>query len=369
VTAARGKLPRPLRVGTRPSLLARTQAEIAARRLGVPYELVVVRTSGDERTSDDSGESPAVARIEPVPSPGRGTPTRPQRADKARFVKELEEALLAGEIDVAVHSAKDVPGELPDGLVLAAAAGRADPADVLVMSAAVAAKRSAAAALGALPAGARVGTSSRRRTAQLLAARPDIAVVPLRGNVDTRLRRLSESELDAVVLAAAGLDRLGNALAELAPRATHCSREHPVAHVPADTLAMLRLDPPAFLPAPGQGTLVYETRRDDHSTLAVCAAANDSASWRELLAERALVRALEATCDTPLAALARHEGDELQLSAWAGSPDGSTWVQDRGRGSRDRPEELGELVAERMRAAGALEVMAGMPPNDVAQSP
>jgi len=367
VTAARGKLPRPLRVGTRPSLLARTQAEIAARRLGVPYELVVVRTSGDERTSDDSGESPAVARIEPVPSPGRGTPTRPQRADKARFVKELEEALLAGEIDVAVHSAKDVPGELPDGLVLAAAAGRADPADVLVMSAAVAAKRSAA--LGALPAGARVGTSSRRRTAQLLAARPDIAVVPLRGNVDTRLRRLSESELDAVVLAAAGLDRLGNALAELAPRATHCSREHPVAHVPADTLAMLRLDPPAFLPAPGQGTLVYETRRDDHSTLAVCAAANDSASWRELLAERALVRALEATCDTPLAALARHEGDELQLSAWAGSPDGSTWVQDRGRGSRDRPEELGELVAERMRAAGALEVMAGMPPNDVAQSP
>ncbi len=296
-----------LRVGTRPSPLARAQARLAAEALGCPYELVVIRTTGDE-------------------PPAAGT------ADKGRFVKELELALLAGRIDVAVHSAKDVPSELPPGLVLAAAAARADPRDVLV----------GARSLADLPTGARIGTASLRRRAQLLAARADLRVLALRGNVDTRLSRLREDRFDAIVLAAAGLERLGIAW-EGAP-------------IPASQV----------LPAPGQGTLVYEVRADDERALALCRAACDRRAWAELRAERALVAALEASCDTPLAALARCDPrtGEIAIEGWAGAPDGSAWVRDRVTGTDSEPEALGRVLAARLRSAGAIEVMRGERPPE-----
>jgi hydroxymethylbilane synthase len=271
---------------------------------GEPVELVVVRTSGDERP----GGAPAPA------APG----------DKSRFVKEIEEALLAGEADLAVHSAKDLPGELPEGLVLAGAPERADARDALC----------GAASLAGLPEGARVGTSSLRRRAQLLAARPDLEVAELRGNVDTRLRKLAAGDYDAIVLAVAGLQRLGRA-GEGTP-------------LPADLLT----------PAPGQGCLALEARAGDERARALAAAVTDAGALAELAAERALVRALEASCHTPVAAHARLRGDELALAAFAGLPDGSAWIRDELRGPAAEAEALGRSVAERLLAAGAGELLA-----------
>ena len=261
-----------------------------ARALGVEYELVRIRTTGDEH---------------------RAT------GDKSRFVKEIEDALLRGEIDLAVHSAKDVPGELPDGLAIAGVPARADARDRLI---------------GTLPAGARVGTASLRRRAQLLAWRPDLVIEELRGNVDTRLGRLEAGHFDAIVLAAAGLERLGR------------SEGKPL---PEDR----------FVPAPGQGCLALEARADDAETAALARAVTDGEALACLTAERAVVSALEATCHTAVGAHARPEGGAWKLTAWAGAADGSRWVRDVAVG-RD-PAALGTEVAERMLAAGAAEVLAG----------
>lgn len=274
------------------------------RAAGEPVELVVVRTSGDER-------------------PG-GTPPPAAPGDKSRFVKEIEEALLAGEADLAIHSAKDLPGELPDGLVLAGAPERADARDALC----------GAAALADLPEGARVGTSSLRRRAQLLAARADLEVAELRGNVDTRLRKLAAGDYDAIVLAVAGLARLGRA-GEGTP-------------LPATLLT----------PAPGQGCLALEARAGDERARSLAAAVTDPAALAELTAERALVRALEASCHTPVAAHARLEGDRLTLAAFAGLPDGSTWIRDELSRPAAEAEALGREVADRLLAAGAGELLA-----------
>jgi hydroxymethylbilane synthase len=275
-----------LRIGTRGSALALAQARPVAEALG--GELVVVRTGGD------SGTAP----------PG----------DKSRWVADLERALLDGVLDLAVHSAKDVPQELPDGLVLLAAAGpRADPRDALC----------GAPSLAALPSGARVGTSSLRRRAQLHAARDDLEVVAMRGNVDTRLRRLAEGDWDAIVLAAAGLERLGRA---------------------ADGL----LD---AVPAPGQGVVVVEGRAGDDRAAAVA----DAGVTRALAAERAVSRALGASCRTPFGALAEEVGAHLRLRTWLGLPDGSAWLADEVTG--DAPEALGAEAASRLRATGAGELL------------
>ncbi|HEY2635927.1 MAG TPA: hydroxymethylbilane synthase [Solirubrobacteraceae bacterium] len=277
-----------LRIGTRGSALALAQAGPVAA--AVAGELVVVRTAGD-----------------------RGTAV----GDKSRWVQELEDALLGGEIDIAVHSAKDVPADLPEGLALLAAGPRAEPRDALV----------GAPDLAALPPGARVGTSSLRREAQLRAARVDLEVVPLRGNVDTRLGKLAAGECDAAVLAAAGLARLDRSWDGL-------------------------LD---VVPAAGQGIVVLEGRVDDARPAEAGRQFNHPPSERALTAERALVRTLGATCHSALGAHADPSGGVVALRAWLGKPDGSAWLTDELTGME--PGALGEEVARRMLAAGAAELL------------
>ncbi len=254
-------------------------------------------------------------------------------SDKSRWVGELERALLAREIDLAVHSAKDVPGELAEGLALHGAPARAAPEDVLC----------GASALEELRSGARVGTSSIRRLAQLRAAREDLDVVGIRGNVDTRLRKLAASSpegdpdrrLDAIVLARAGLQRLG--------------REAEVGGV---------LDAERFVPAPGQGILALEGRADDDATREAAQAITDKDAFACLIAERALAGELGASCHTPLGAYAVPAGCGcLHLRAWLGLPDGSEWLSDDLLGGFYDPDALGRRVAERLRAVGAGEML------------
>jgi hydroxymethylbilane synthase len=281
-----------MRIGTRASALALAQAAWVAERLGTDVELVTITTSGD-----------------------RGAPP----GDKSRWVSELEQALLDDRIDVAVHSAKDVPAELADGLELAAIPERADPRDAIC----------GAPSLEALAPGARVGTSSLRRAAQIRAARDDLQVVTLRGNVDTRLRKLAEGQVDALVIALAGLQRLGR------------ERE-----------AGGALD--ALVPAAGQGALALEARPGTipPDVLARIADADATAC---VACERELTRALGASCNTPVGAHARrlHAG-QLELTAWVGVPDGSAWLIDRVCADADG---IGLAVAERMLAAGAGELL------------
>ena len=269
---------------------------MVAEALGGDTELVTITTSGDRRRA---------------------------AGDKSRFVKEIEDALLRGEVDVAVHSAKDVPGELPDGLAIVGVPLRADARDRLL----------GADSIESLPEGARVGTASLRRQAQLLAARADLRIEELRGNVDTRLGRLEAGDFDAIVLAAAGLERLGR------PEGTPLAEDRVV-------------------PAPGQGCLALEARAGDDDVAARAAAITDPESLACLTAERAVVTALGASCHTPVGAHARPEGGAWRLTAWAGAPDGSAWVRDVLVGGD--PAALGAEVAERMLAAGAAEVL-GIP--------
>jgi hydroxymethylbilane synthase len=293
-----------MRIGTRASALALAQAELVGRALIdsgaiASFELQPMLTSGDRGLA---------------------------REDKSRWVAEIEAALLRDEVDLAVHSAKDVPGELTEGLALLGAPARDAPEDVLCGSDSLASLRE----------GARVGTSSLRRSAQLRATREDLEPVSMRGNVDTRLRKLqSERELDAIVLARAGLQRLG--------------RE--------DALGAV-LDPATFVPAPGQGILALQGRAGDARVGEAVAAIGDELTFACLLAERALARALEASCRTPLGAHAAPDGEaHLRLRAWLGLPDGSVWLADEQRGERAAPEALGGEVARRLKLAGAGEIL------------
>jgi hydroxymethylbilane synthase len=279
-----------IRVGTRGSALALAQARWVGDRLGARYELVTVRTAGDAGT---------------------------ELGDKSRWVSALEQALLGGEIDVAVHSAKDVPAELAEGLSLVAIPPREDPRDAIC----------GAPSLAALPAGARLGTSSLRRAAQVRALRSDLEVVEVRGNVDTRLRKLADGEVDALVLAVAGLERLGR----------------------ADAVDGV-LD--ELVPAAGQGALAIEARPGVVSVAGIV----DTGTTACVLAERELTRALSASCNTPVGAYARviDGGGELELTAWVGRADGSAWIRDRLRGAA---AGLGARMAERLMAAGAAELL------------
>jgi len=211
---------------------------------------------------------------------------------KGLFVKEIEEALLSAEADIAVHSLKDVPPELAAGLVLGCIPQREDARDVLV-------SRSGA-PLAELPRGARVGTSSLRRRVQLAEQRPDLEIVPLRGNVDTRLRKCREGEIEAIVLAAAGLARLG-----------------------MSDVATERLDPSVCLPAVGQGALGIEQRANDATAATLLALATDQDTLRSVSAERGVMRAVEGNCQTPVAAYAVRDGEALWLRAFLSEPDGS----------------------------------------------
>jgi hydroxymethylbilane synthase len=286
-----------VRIGTRGSALALAQSGLiveALGELGVEAELVSITTSGDRGAVQE---------------------------DKSRFVKEIEEALLAGEVDLAVHSAKDVPGVLPDGLAIVGVPERADPRDAVC----------GAAALDDLKEGARVGTASLRRQAQVLAARPDLDVTDLRGNVDTRLRKLADRDYDAIVLAQAGLDRLGRG-----------SEGNPI----------------DLTPAAGQGCLALEARADDEEMANIAAELTDRDSLTCLTAERAVVTALDATCRTPVAAYARLESGKLVMDAFAGLPDGSLWIRDELEGDAEDPAALGLELAQRLIAAGASEILA-----------
>jgi hydroxymethylbilane synthase len=283
-----------LRLGTRGSALALAQTRAVAAALEGPTEIVTITTAGD------------VDRA---------------RGDKSRWTGALEAALLNDEIDLAIHSAKDVPGELAPGTEIAAAPRRAEPSDVLVGEA----------TLDAVREGARVGTSAARRRAQLLAARPDLEVVELRGNVDTRLRKRAAGEADVLVLAAAGLERLGR------------RRE-----------AGGALSGALFVPAPGQGVIAVQARSGS-SAASAAAVASHAATMACLMAERAAVRELDASCHTPVGIHADLVADGLRIRGFAGLPDGSAWVADElleNDGAAD-PEAAGTELARRMLAAGA----------------
>lgn len=286
-----------LRLGTRGSALALAQAQHVASLLrsgDTEVEIVEITTTGDRSRA---------------------------LVDKEKWVKELELALLAGEIDLAVHSAKDVPGELPDGLGLLGAPARADARDALC----------GAPSLAALREGARVGTSSLRRAAQVRAAREDVAVVEIRGNVDTRLRKLAADEVDALVLAAAGLDRLDRSAAVDA-----------------------HLD---FVAAPGQGVIALEGRVDDAAAAAAARSLTDARAWTALRCERTVVTELGATCHTPVGAHAVPDGDALTVDVFVGLPDGGAWIRDTVRGTTGEPEELGRVAAGRVLAAGGADLL------------
>jgi hydroxymethylbilane synthase len=295
----------PLRIATRKSQLALWQAEHVATLLrqvhaGLEVELVPMVTQGD-RIQDRS-----LAAI----------------GGKGLFIKELEVALDERRADIAVHSMKDLPGDLPDGLIIAAVLERADARDALLTA--------KAARLDDLPRGARVGTSSLRRQAQLLAARPDLRIEALRGNVDTRLRRLDAGEMDAIVLACAGLIRLG-----LESRIT------------------ARLDPTISLPAVAQGVIGIECRGADARTLELVTVLNHPATRIAMEAERAFAHRLGGSCQSPIAAHAEIEGRSLILDGLVAEPDGSRLLRDRQSGSIEEPAALGRLLAERILAAGA----------------
>jgi hydroxymethylbilane synthase len=296
----------PLRIATRKSPLALWQAEHVAALLrrahgGLEIELVPLVTQGD-RIQDRS-----LAAV----------------GGKGLFIKELEVALESDRADIAVHSMKDLPGDLPEGLIIAAVLERADARDALLTAA-------AAAGIGDLPRGARVGTSSVRRQAQLLAARPDLRIQTLRGNVDTRLRRLDGGDLDAIVLACAGLIRLG-----LEARIT------------------ARLDPNICLPAVAQGVIGIECRGADVRTLALVSVLNHDATRRTTDAERAFAHRLGGSCQSPIAAHARLEGERLMLDGLVAEPDGTRLLRDALSGSSSDPAALGHRLAERILAAGA----------------
>lgn len=299
----------PLRIGTRGSALALAQARAVAAALPVPAELVTITTAGD------------VDRA---------------RGDKSRWTSALESALLAGDIDLAVHSAKDVPGDLAAGTALVAAPRRADPLDVLVGEPRLAGVRE----------GARVGTSALRRRAQLLAVRPDLELVELRGNVDTRLRKLQAGEADVLVLAAAGLERLGR-------------RREAGGALLGDV----------FVPAPGQGIVAVQAR-EGSAAADVAVSVSHARTLACLGAERAAVRELDATCHTPVGIYARFDAESLRVTGFAGLPDGSAWLVDEVlAGARDRsagtpeqpaaagPAEAGRELARRMLAAGAADLL------------
>ena len=298
---------RTLRLGTRRSALALAQSTLVAdavRDGGQQVELVEVVTEGDR-------SSAAIASMG-----GTGV-----------FVNELRTQLLDGRIDLAVHSLKDLPTQPADGLVLAAVPGRADPRDALVSRERV--------TLAELPAGARIGTGSPRRSAQLRGLGLGFEVVAIRGNVDTRLRRVSDGDLDAVVVAAAGLARLG--------RLEHAAEV---------------LDPGQMLPAPGQGALAVECRADDVSLVAALAALDDPYTRAAVTAERVLLAALEAGCTAPVGALADvalgDEGDdEIYLRAVVAATDGSHAIRLSATGPASDPEELGRRLAGDLLDAGA----------------
>lgn len=306
---------RKIRIGTRGSLLAVTQAEHVAAELRRRYPdrepvLVKIKTSGDK-----------FANI-PLSQVG----------GKGLFIKEIEEALQAEHVDLAVHSMKDVPTDVASGLTIAAILEREDPSDVLISRRGL--------ILDDLPQGARIGTSSLRRQAQLLHYRADLTVVPLRGNLDTRLRKLESENLEAVVVAMAGLRRL--------------RRQQEITEVLPDEV---------ILPAVGQGALALEIRANDRQMHDLVRPMNHGPSVLTITAERAFLARLEGGCQVPIAAHARLAGDQLHLKGLVATPDGTVMVRGERNGVSALAEEIGTNLAEDLLRRGAdtiLEKLSGI---------
>jgi hydroxymethylbilane synthase len=298
-----------LRIGTRGSKLALAQsawvkARIEREHPRVAVELVKIKTKGDKIL-----DSP-LSKI----------------GGKGLFVKELEDALLRSEVDLAVHSMKDVPAELPDGLEISVFPKREDPRDAFVSL--------TCRTIDQLPKGATVGTSSLRRGAQLLHLRPDLRVIPMRGNVDTRLRKLDSGEVQALILASAGLRRLG-----LSKRISRL------------------LPPKEFLPAVGQGMLGVELRKKDRMVKTVLEFLNDEKTEITARAERAFLKRLGGGCQVPLAGFARLRANVLYIEGLVAELDGSVILRKKMRGSCDKPEDIGKALAEDLLSAGAEKIL------------
>jgi hydroxymethylbilane synthase len=287
-----------LKIGTRGSKLALTQTNFVADKIKkimpeTDIEICVIKTSGD-----------IMQDVSLLTIGGQGV-----------FVKELEEALLSGKIDLAVHSMKDVPGETPEDLMFAAILPREDVRDVLVARDNI--------KMEFMPRGAKIGTCSQRRGAQIKAIIPDVNIVPLRGNIDTRLKKIETENLTGVILAAAGIKRMG-----LAERITQ--------FLPVETM----------LPAVGQGALGLQIRKADVDLAKACAGLNDAKTASEVIAERSFLRALGGGCRLPIAALGKLDGQMLTLEGMVAAPNGSTVIREKINGTKEEAEQLGKKLAE-----------------------
>ena len=287
-----------IKIGTRGSKLALTQTNFVSEKLkkAIPdaeIEICIIKTNGD-----------IMQDVSLLTIGGQGV-----------FVKELEEALLSCKIDLAVHSMKDVPGETPEELMFAAILPREDVRDVLVSRNNI--------KMEFLPRGAKIGTGSQRRGAQIKAMLPDINIVPLRGNIDTRLKKIETENLMGVILAAAGMKRMG-----LAERITQ--------FLPVETM----------LPAVGQGALGLQIRRADVDLAEICARLNDVKTAAEITAERSYLRALGGGCRLPIAALGKLDGQMLTLEGMIAAPNGSTMIREQISGAKEDAEEMGKKLAE-----------------------
>jgi len=301
-----------LKIGTRGSSLAIAQSQwiknkIESRYPDVSVELTRIKTKGDKLI-----DSP-LSKI----------------GGKGLFVKEIEEALLRKDVDLAVHSIKDVPAEVPDGLCLPVFPEREDPRDAFISK--------EYASVSDLPEGASIGTGSLRRSSQLLNIRPDLKIIPLRGNVDTRLKKLESGDMQAIILAAAGLSRLG---------------------LSAVITQLLSID--AFLPAIGQGALGLEVRQGDDRLLEALNFLNHRPTELAVRAERAFLKRLEGGCQVPIAGYGIKEGSNIILTGMVAGLDGKRIIRDEVKGAEDRPEDLGILLAERLLRSGADEILAGV---------
>lgn len=299
-------------VGSRGSVLALEQTRWVIERLKRAHPRTAFRIEHIHTTGDNILDV-ALAKI----------------GDLGLFTKEIEKALIEGSIDLAVHSMKDVPTEIPPGLVIGAVTAREDPGDVLIT-------RDGQNLENLVP-GSRVGTSSLRRQAQILAFRPDLRIITMRGNLQTRLRKLDEGQVDALVLARAGLKRLGmeQRISQLIP-------------------------PHVCLPAVGQGALGVESRADDDVILTMLRPLDDPTSRITVEAERAMLRRLQGGCQVPIGALGRLQGQELILEGLVAALDGRRLVRAIETGSPDEPVVLGEQVAEQLLERGGREILAGL---------
>ncbi len=293
-----------MKIGTRGSALALTQTRQVAALLQYQYpsmqiEIVVIKTSGD------------IQKDVPLAKIG----------GKGLFIKEIEEALLAGTVDLAVHSMKDLPAELPEGLQIAAVPVREDPRDVLISG--------AGQEVDDLPEGARIGTGSLRRIVQLRSWRPDLEIIPIRGNLDTRIRKMRQGDFDGIVVAAAGIRRMGWA-------------EQVTQFIPAERM----------LPAVGQGVLCLETRSGEEDLDAGLAFLEDGRTRREVTAERAFLRRLGGGCSLPVAAFAEERGDTLLIRGMVGSLDEQTVIRHQLQGSAEKAGDLGTELADALLDGG-----------------